>query len=109
PAGAGDQGDEHAFAAVRGAKCLDIYARRGLDEEAALKELYFFLEKHRRPGEIPRIKVDAEGELGAKFYGRLRAEAAHRRIHAPSTAFEVYGVRTSSKHVNDPIHYTRVR
>lgn len=109
PAGPGDGGDELGFAPVRGPKCVELYTRRGLDEEAGLKEVYHLLEKHRRPGETPRIMIDAEGMIGSAYYGRLRAEAANRRIHSPATAFDVYGVRTSSRFVNDPTKFARVR
>lgn len=109
PAGEGDAGDEHGFAAVRGMKCLEIHARRGLNDDAALSEIDFFIEKHRRPDDLVRVKLDAEGEIGARMLGRLRAVAEHRRTHDPAHAFVVYGVRTSSKYVNDPMHFVRVR
>lgn len=109
PAGPGDGGDGYGYAPVRGDKCLELYARRFPTEEAALFEVYHLLERHRRPGETPRVMVDAEGNVGAALYGRLRAEAEHRRVHSPATAFDVYGVRTSSKHVRDPQKFNRVR
>lgn len=109
PAGPGDAGDELGFAPVRGAKCLELYTRRGLDEERGLAEVYHLLEKHRRPGETPRVMLDAEGKIGAAYYGRLRAEAERRRTADPATAFEVYGVRTSSRFVRERDKFARVR
>lgn len=109
PAGEGDSGDEHGFAAVRGMKCLEIRARRGFSDDRALEEIDFLIDQHRRPADLVRVKIDAEGEIGSRIYGRLRGLAAHRRIHDPARGFVVYGVRTSSKFVNDPLHYVRVR
>ena len=109
PAGPGDAGDEHGFAVVRGNKCIELDAIRGLNEEKALEEVYRLLRKYRRADETPRVMVDAEGNLGSAFYGRLRAESLHRRVNDVRNAFNVYGVRTSSRHVNDPTKFNRVR
>lgn len=109
PAGPGDAGDEHGFAVVRGAKALELYTRRGLDEEKALEEAYSLLDRHRHGDEQVRIMLDAEGKLGASFYGRLRAESEVRRLKDPARAFHVYGVRTSSRHVRDKSKFMRVR
>lgn len=109
PAGPGNAGDEHAFALKRGYLCLGLHTRRGLSEDAACDELYALMKIHRRPGEVPRIKIDAEGMIGTAIYTKLRVEAERRRLQDPENLFEVHGVRSSSKYVRDPTKFERVR
>lgn len=109
PAGPGDGGDEHVWAFVRGSKCERLHPRRGLDEDAAVAETLSLLKIHRRPGEIPQLKVDAEGPIGSVIFARLRSEAERRRLHEPAAAFDVFAVRSSSKYVRDKTKFVRVR
>lgn len=108
-AGPGAGGDEHCWASTRGAKCTALVRARGVDEESALAKTYSLLEVQRRDGETPRVIVDAEGPIGSALYGRLRAESEHRQKHTPGTAFEVFGVRGSSKYVRERDKFDRVR
>ncbi|HEX3343917.1 MAG TPA: hypothetical protein VHS09_05055, partial [Polyangiaceae bacterium] len=108
-AGPGDGGDEHVWAVVRGSKCLTIHRRRGLNEEAALAETSAIVRTARRENEDVRLLVDAEGPIGGALYGRLRAEAEHRRAHDPGNAFTVVPVRASSRFVREPTKFGRVR
>ena len=108
-AGDGIDADDNCFAAVRRLKCITIHRRRGLDDEGALSEFYAFLRMHRRDDEIPRVLVDAEGPIGSRIYGRLRAEAEHRMLHDKRNTFDVYGVRASSRFVRDKTKFDRVR
>ena len=109
PAGVGDEGDEHGYAPVRGHRCLEILAQREKTEDAALGTLYTLLTRHRRPGEIPRVHIDAEGKIGAEMLGRLRAESERRMKSDRGNAFTVHAVRTSSKHVRERQKFERVR
>lgn len=101
--------DEAGFCVVRGRKCLEIFAKRSASDDDCLALLYGYLVKHRRAHEVPRIVVDAEGDIGARFMGLLRAEAERRRIQEPSTAFTVHAVRAGSKHVRNPQNFAFVR
>lgn len=109
PAGPGDAGDEHAWAVVRGAKCLALFPMRGLDEEPALAMTYSLLTMHRRGPEVPTVNIDAEGPIGSVLHARLRAEAERRRLHDKGNLFDVVGVKSSSKVVRDPQKFQRVR
>jgi phage terminase large subunit len=108
-AGDGIDADENAWAIRRGRKCIAVYRRRALSEEAALAETYGLLQMYRRDGEVPRVMVDAEGPIGSAYYGRLRGEAEHRQQHSPGSLFEVYGIRASSRFVRDKTKFDRVR
>lgn len=108
PAGAGDAGDQHAWAVVRGAKCLAVIRARGLDEEQALAKSYAILEVHAKDSETPRIVIDSDGPIGASLYGRFRAEAEHRTLRG-GRLFEVRGVKASSPYVRDPSKFERVK
>lgn len=109
PAGPGDQGDDHAWAVVRGSKCLQIIRRRGLSVDAAMSDTYALMRVHKRDDETPLLMIDSEGPIGSEYYGRFRADSEHRRIHDVANAFEVYGVKPSSKTVRDPTKFQRVR
>ena len=109
PAGPGDQGDELAWAIVRGSKCLAIIRRRGLTVEAGMAETFAIMRVYKRNDEDPMLMLDTDGPIGSEYYGRFRAEAEHRRLHDVANTFEVYGVKPSSKHVRDPSKFQRVR
>jgi hypothetical protein len=109
PAGPGKAGDEHAWSVVRGSKCLAIFRRRGLNEDAAVKETLSLLKMYRKPGEIPRVVIDAEGPIGSAIYGRLRGEREHRTFHDVMNRFEVSGVKSSSRDVKEKEKFFMVR
>ena len=108
-AGDGIDADEHAWAIRRGSKCLAILRRRGLSEEAALAEAFGLLTLYRVAGERPLVNVDAEGPIGSAMYGRLRAESERRDQQDEAQAFDVYGVRASSRFVRDKTKFDRLR
>lgn len=108
-AGDGIDADANCWVVRRGLKCLALERRRGLTEEQALAFSYSLLLLHRRPGETPRIMVDAEGPIGSAYYGRLRGEAEHRAIIDQANGFEVFGIRASSRFVRDKTKFDRVR
>lgn len=101
--------DEAGFCAVRGRKCLEVYAKRSASDGECLTILYAMLLKYRRGNEVPRVVVDAEGDIGARFVSLLRAEAERRRIQEPATAFSLHIVRAGSKHVRNPQNFAFVR
>lgn len=101
--------DEAGFCAVRGRKCLEIFGKRSASDDDCLAILYAFLVKYRRGNEVPRIMIDAEGDIGARFVGLLRAEAERRRIQEPGAAFSLHPVRAGSKHVRNPLNFAYVR
>lgn len=110
PAGPTDDGDKHAWAIVRGNKCLQIHRRRGLTEDEALRETLDLLRLNRKEGDDePRIAIDAEGPVGFALYTRLRAEAERRRREDRANGFAVIGVKASSKYVHDKSKFERVR
>lgn len=110
PAGDGKDGDEHVFAPVRGLKALAILRRRKLSEEAGYAAVVELLKIHRRPGETPRVLIDAEGPIGWNIFRLLRAESERRLVHEPTTYFEVFAVRSgSTKAVREKDKFVRTR
>lgn len=108
-AGDGIDADDHAWAPVRGAKCLEILRRHAISEEEGYKQTLALLKKYAKPGERPRVNVDAEGPIGSAMYGRLRAEAERRETATPLEAFDVFAVRASSRFVRDRTKFDRLR
>src|SRR4029077_6302973 len=108
-AGDGIDADDHAWAPARGHKCLEIVRKHAISEETALAETLSILDRYARPGERPRLLVDAEGPIGSAMFGRLRAEAERRERGEPQRAFEVFGVRASSRFVRDRTKFDRLR
>jgi phage terminase large subunit len=110
PAGPTEDGDEHAWAIVRGNKCLLLLRRRGLSEDAAIEETLALLRVHRgEDHEDPTILIDSEGMFGAAIYGRLRSISEERRTKDRANMFTVKGVKASSKFVHDKTKFQRVR
>jgi phage terminase large subunit len=72
PSGEAGTGDEMALCPRRGMRALRIDVHRGLDEYAALLTLLELLAELRNEGEIPAVKVDAEGDVGAKTLRAMR-------------------------------------
>lgn len=105
PAGAGNAGDETAFAQRRGLKILRVDAIRGLSEDAILVHLLAFLRAERQLREEPPVVVvDREGPIGARVYGLLRDHAERNPAD-----FLVIGVRSSERAVREPRTYGSVR
>jgi len=110
PAGPTEDGDEHAWAAVRGRKCLALNRRRALTEDGAVEETLAFLRVHRGDDpETPEILIDSEGPVGSAIYGRLRAISEDRRTRDVHNYFVVRGVKASSKFCRDRSKFQRVR
>lgn len=109
PAGPGDQGDEHAWAIVRGAKCLAIIRRRGLTVDAAMADTFSLMRLHRRGDEEPVLVVDQQGPIGGEFFGRFRAEAERCAWHDRANRFELHGFLPSSKRVRERTKFERRR
>jgi hypothetical protein len=72
PSGEAGTGDEMVLCPRRGLKALRLDVHRGLSEYEALLALLELLEELREEGERPAVKVDAEGDVGAKVLGALR-------------------------------------
>ncbi|MGH7439125.1 MAG: hypothetical protein ACRENE_25840 [Polyangiaceae bacterium] len=111
PAGADlERGDEHAWAVVRGSKCLAIHRRRGLDEDQAVNETRSILNVYRRDGETPRVLVDCEGPIGAPIAARLGSEARARDLGGQrGDRFKCIPVKASSRFVRARDKFDRVR
>ena len=104
PAGPGLAGDETAFAARRGLKMLGLYAKSGLSNEEIVAQLEDFIESHRASDrERVIVRVDREGEVGARVWGHLRS------WHDLKPICELVGVRSSSKAQLKPQEYDLVR
>jgi len=105
PAGPGLAGDESAFAVRRGQKIVDLIAKRGLSEEAHVRELVEIVRSHRQEREqLPVVLIDREGPIGSRIYGLLRAF-----VDQHPHAFVVVGVRSSDRASREPNVYDRVR
>lgn len=105
PAGDGVIGDETAIAVRRGNKIVTVIAWRGLTEEATVAHAVSILAQQRRPQERtrPRVAVDAEGGIGSRVLGFLRA---YLDMHPD--AFELIVVRSGRKMWGSP-EYDLVR
>jgi phage terminase large subunit len=105
PAGPGEGGDESAFALRRGLKIIALTAMRGKTEDALVRHVVGELAPYRQErDEVPLVKVDADGPIGSRVYGLLRAyQDAHPR------AFEVVRVRSSDRAQRAPRSYDRMR
>jgi hypothetical protein len=92
-AGAGQDGDETAFAVRRGDRVLDLQRKRGMTPDAIRSHALELLELHREPDDWaddnrPIIVVDRDGSIGAKVYDIFvayrsrdsRAEAEFRLV-----------------------------
>lgn len=101
PAGETGLGDESAFAVRRGPKVLWIRRRRGLSEDGHIAEVNGMIRDIRQhpsnavDAGVKRralVVVDRDGDVGAKVYAALVAEA-----QLPGALFEVIGVRGSER------------
>ncbi len=105
PAGDGVIGDETAISVRRGNKITTVIAWRGLTEEATVAHAMSILAQQRRPQDRtrPRVAVDAEGGIGSRVLGFLRA---YLDMHPD--AFELIVVRSGRKMWGSP-EYDLVR
>lgn len=92
PAGGGEDGDEIAMTAVRGAKQLAALEERGRTPDQICADVVDFIDVHRSGTEIPRLVVDIEGETGWETYRALRDY-----LEEHPGAFELVGVRAGKR------------
>lgn len=105
PAGPGRSGDEHAFAARRGLKIIELKAERGLSEEQHVVKIVELIERHRLPrDEAPIVTIDREGPIGSRIYGLL---VAYLDNHPGE--FVLVGVRSSDRARRNANLYDRCR
>ncbi len=102
-AGDGEDGDEIAMTAVRGAKQFGALELRGETPDQIVVHVVDFIDTYRRGTEIPRLVVDIEGEVGWNVYRALRDHLEDR----PGT-FELVGVRAGKRGARHK-HYRTVR
>lgn len=105
PAGDGVIGDETAISVRRGNKIVTTIAWRGLKEEEIANHATELLATHRfaREKSTPRIAIDAEGGIGSRVLGFLRAFT-----DLQPSACEIVVVRGGRKMWGSP-EYDRVR
>lgn len=102
PAGPGGHGDETAWAARRGQKVLEVFAMRGLDEDAIAVHTLGFIAKHLGRGERRAIVLlDRSGDIGAKVWGAMLPQAGK--------AYELVGVQPSDAPKRQRFVYDRHR
>lgn len=89
-AGASQRADESALAFVRGKKLIDLATTRSLDTDALVAWMLSEIARWRLPGEVPELRVDVEGSVGAQVLGALR----HQQKLTPN-AFRVVPVSSS--------------
>lgn len=99
PAGEVGANDEHGFAPRRSKRILEVYALRGLDEDAALGEILQIIARWGKRGEVATVNVDYEG-VGVRYVARLQAYAASN-----PNVLRVFGIRSSSAAYTEPHVY----
>ena len=72
PSGESGAGDDMGIAAARGQKVLEVYGLPGLKYDGQVEHVVSLLAKYRRPGEVPIVHVDCDGEEGWEVYKKLR-------------------------------------
>jgi hypothetical protein len=98
PAGDGILGDESAFAYRRGPRIVTVIAMRGLtDDEIVSHAVGMLRAKHRKGDRMARIAIDAEGGVGARALGKLRAH-----LDTAPSEFELVPVRGGKKMWGSP-------
>lgn len=103
-AGESGAGDEAVFVAVRGRRMLDLHAVRGLEPAGYVGAILAFVEDLLQPGEVPVVKVDAEGFNGYKTAIGLMAYAEQH-----PERMVVVPVKASDHLRNDPWRMQTVR
>jgi phage terminase large subunit len=73
PAGASERADEIAVAFVRGPKLLALPCTRSKGADELVQWMVGELARWRQPGEVPELRLDVEGAVGAEVLGTLRA------------------------------------
>lgn len=129
PAGEAGTGDEMCLCPRRGRKAIRYDIHRGLDEYGSLLELLLLLVELREDGEKPVVKVDVEGEVGAKvltalrdyeedaprdsklreFLNANRGHPLHNFLAGKHVAFELVTVRASERAKAKAKVYHRLR
>jgi len=114
PAGKTGLGDETAFAPRRGHKVLWVRRRRGLSEDGHVVEINGMIRdiRHHPPNKLDLrlqnekalVVIDRDGDVGAKVYSALVAEAERS-----GATFEVRGIRGSDKSRRHPREIALVR
>jgi hypothetical protein len=109
PAGGSGFGDESVFALRRGTKCLGLVARRGLSEDAHLREILDLVEEYKRDREQPVVVVDREGSIGSVLHARIVEYLDRFRGPGQRAPFEYVPVKASAQAERMPQAYPRVR
>lgn len=78
PAKYGD--DDTAVAVRRGNKVLGVKTMHGLDEAGVAAFVMSMVHEHKLPDEIPIVKVDGTGQIGADVVAQLRAFSAQIKL-----------------------------
>jgi phage terminase large subunit len=103
PAGAEGSNDESGFACRRAKRCLEVGARRALDDDDHLALVLELIAKHGAFGEVAIVNVDSDG-VGSATLSRLRQyEASNPGV------FKVYGIKGSHPARREPQVYDTVR
>lgn len=103
PAGAEGSNDESGFAARRAKRCLEVGARRGLDDDDHLSLVLELIAKHGTLGECAIVNVDSDG-VGSGTLSRLRQyEASNPGV------FKVFGIKGSHPARREPQVYDTTR
>lgn len=103
-AGAGPAGDKTVFAPRRGNR-VRIHDHKGLDEAAILAHLNGYIALYELDArEEVLVVVDADGEVGARVVGHLRAAALD-----PKARFKVFGVRSGEWAEREPRAFAKTR
>ncbi len=104
PAGEAGSGDEVAFAARRGLKCLKFQVHAGLTDVGHLAATLAMITALKLPRETPVVCVDSEGPVGSKVYIALKNYAENN-----PGVLELVRVRASDKSLRQPEVYHLMR
>lgn len=105
PAGDSGTGDESVLVSRRGLRVTKLIAARGLSPAAHVVNLLGMISEQRTEREEkPIVKVDKDGEVGARVHAAL---AAH--LERDPNAYELIGVRGGEWAKREKLVYERVR
>lgn len=104
PAGASEKADEIAIAGVRGLACQGLKTTRSKDANSLVEWAMGWIRDWSLKGEVPEVRLDAAGAVGAEVLGSMRA---YERQHPGS--FRLVPITSSDKARHNRTAFATIR